>query len=397
MNTKRTTSRLLSVLLCLVMVLGLLPTAAFAAEESDNTYPKAVGILERKQGTKNILTTDGLYNGGLRPVYYYDAKKYAGVVDDAGKNIEYADIEAAKTAGCVAYLDADGVYHFLTNVTDESAYYPGEVGVTENKNSKYTNRLSIYRTYVAGPFTKIKIVVHEGLTVNLKYLNTYATTEIVLEEGSKLIIDNTSGGPWDYYNKYSVYKYEPAGLWVGYGDDEMGDLTISGSGTLIVNYETVSKEVFARGTPALLVLGALTIKDNVNVEVNATQSSQKRESGHCIQVYGDTNINTTGYVKANLINLTSTNVNAIQRRGIFHVTNASYVEISSACLSDYGYLMFDQDYEALGKNTISFPGWNIETKGSEVSIDGIASSLLTLKKSYAKFTRDGVSDAKLTP
>ncbi len=57
MRTKRTTSRLLSVLLCLVMVLGLLPTAAFAAGTEGASMDNPIKVTTYQQ-LKDALEDD---------------------------------------------------------------------------------------------------------------------------------------------------------------------------------------------------------------------------------------------------------------------------------------------------------------------------------------------------
>ena len=155
MRTKRTTSRLLSILLCLVMVLGLLPTAAFAAGTGDGTKGNPV-VVTTYAALKSEMERSGSGN-----IHYIQL----------GGDINSGDLRLDETIYVTGLVELDLNGHTLTLNTTSSAVY--------------------YFIRVYGTLTIEDSSTSSTGTIEMKHDNNYAGFKGVLVDGKLTVNGGT--------------------------------------------------------------------------------------------------------------------------------------------------------------------------------------------------------------
>ncbi len=285
--------------------------------------------------------------------------------------------QAAKKAGCVAYLDSQGIYHFVNDVNEKDQLYEGE----------YRNYLWLYN----GNDARVKsaaIIVHEGVTVNLRGLcSSYLKLKIELQKDSKLVI-NFDEAPKVAYTKdyatdpdYAEYIYRAIKV--------NRDLEITGDGTLEINSGKEFYDADYGGSG--IYASDISINGSVSLDIDTVS----QQGAYAISSPGIISIDTTGYVKVNKMTFPGGERTSAISCEKLDIKTASYVEISSSYPSgtsgtEFGLLINDEDYKTLNRS--AYPGWDIETNGSAkpLTVDTV------YRQSYVKFERNDIGRMTLT-
>lgn len=168
MRTKRTACRLLSVLLCLVMALGLLPTAAFAAETTSSTgyyevstYGELKSAMEKVSGTVYIELTNDITTASLNSGLGIAPNDVITVKGKVTLNLNHHKIVLTTTSASV------------TNFIHVSE--SGSLTIDGSASNSYNSYIEMKHSGVSG-FSDI--LVDGDLTVENGTIKSYETTNL---------------------------------------------------------------------------------------------------------------------------------------------------------------------------------------------------------------------------
>lgn len=304
MKAKTKLTKLCSILLVLVMVVGMLPTVALAEEVTTPTTPTTTGTTSETTTTTTPETTTPETTTPVPALATASAPAPAST-----PATEKADFSADPTAA-LTLLNA------AKTGTEDSTWDPD------------TNTL----------------------TLNGVNFTTTASTAVKLPDDAKIVVngDNTiKGGGSDSLTCYGIYAE--------------GSLTIKGTGKLDVTGGTVKAyggDTSSGYSYGIYTDGSLTISDDADVTANGGKANYNSYG-----IYANTGLTISG--DNTVVTATGGEERARKSKGIF--VNSNYVTIESGKVEATGGKAGVESYGIEARDNIEISGGTVTATGGEVT------------------------------